>query len=161
MFFKKKNKECKIKLLICDIDGTMTDGKMYYTKNGKLFKVFSTKDAQGFEIAHKNNIEIMLLTSDDDRGISVKRAKDLDLKIKTGIKYKWGFIEKEILTKYDLEEIAYIGDDMNDYTCLQKIPLKACPKDANFIIKKIKGIIKLKRNGGDGCVREFIDKYLI
>jgi YrbI family 3-deoxy-D-manno-octulosonate 8-phosphate phosphatase len=155
----KKN---KIKFLALDIDGVLTDGGMYYTEAGDEFKKFNTKDGMGIKLVKQAGIEVCFISSGKNSTIIKNRAKLL------GVKYVYvGLDEKlDVLNKWckelkiSLAQVAYIGDDVNDLQIISAVGLSACPADA---VDKIKAIakIKLKRNGGDACVREFIDKYLL
>lgn len=156
-----------IKLFISDIDGTLTDGTVWYSKKGEELKQFSHKDGRGFHLLHELNIQCALITS-ESKGINKARFKKFH-KLGTvqdfadGV-YGKGKVEriKKLCNKYNIapEEIAFIGDDTNDYEALEYVGMKACPNDANYKIKGIENIFICKNNGGGGAVREFID-YLI
>jgi len=155
-------KKVDIKLLICDVDGTLTDGKMNYSKEGKMFKSFNTHDANGLNIIkEKYGIQTIFLTGDNDNGITCKRAEDLGISAFYDIHNKWKFLKKHILDQFKSKNIAYIGDDVNDLKCMQNVGIAACPNNAVLEVRKNKKVINLKKNGGEGCVREFIDKYII
>lgn len=157
----------KIKLLFCDIDGTLTNGMVYNISNGLKAKAFSVKDGRGFKILkEKSNIKIFFLTSEKDKA-STLRVKKL-LKLRTidgffieGEKTKFQIMQ-EICNKHKclFYDVAYIGDDTNDYDCLANSAIPACPADAHREIKSIQGIRILEKPGGNGAVREFID-YLL
>ena len=155
----KKN----IKIFLSDIDGTLTDGGMYYSADGESFKKFHTHDGKGFELLRNNNIKTGLITTEINE-INVKRFDKLKLdflvqgvesngKLKTAI---------EICSKegVSINEVAYIGDDVNCLELLQSVGLAACPNNSQAIIKNIPGIILLDKNGGDGAVREFANYIL-
>lgn len=167
--------QSKIKLFISDIDGTLTDGTVYYSERGEELKQFSHRDGRGFHLLHHEyNIVCVLITSESG-GINATRAEkfkrlgmvreyyDGDFRFEDGNK---PISKKDILIylckKYNLlsNEIAFIGDDTNDLEALNFVGYKACPVDANYLIKKIKGIKIMKNKGGHGAVREWID-YLI
>lgn len=156
----------KIKLFACDIDGTLTNGYIYQLEDGQEMKKFSCKDGAGFYILKEffPYIKIAFLTS-EKAGINLKRFEKLnrlgiidDFVDNVYLKSKYNTI-KDLCNKYKitLNEVAYIGDDLNDFDILFKLKYKACPSDANKIIKKIKGIKIMKNKGGDGAVREYID----
>ena len=120
----------KIKLLAMDVDGTLTDGRIYIGPEGEVMKAFDVKDGYGIVQFKKNG------------GIPV---------IITGRQSK-------IVDQYGLtsEEVAYIGDDLNDLECLNYAGLSACPADAVQSVKeKVDYICRCV--GGNGAVREFID----
>ena len=151
----------KIKLLVMDVDGTLTDGHIYFSENGEVMKAFHVQD--GYAIAHKLPVyDVMpIIITGKSSEIVRKRAAELKIKeVHQGISDKLSKL-KEIITKYDVspEEIAYIGDDENDLECMQFCGLTACPADALPIVCKSVDYV-CSRNGGRGAVREFIDKIL-
>lgn len=163
-------KKKKVKLFISDIDGTLTDGTAYYSINGEELKRFSMRDGAGFHILHTYypHVKVAWITSESG-GINKKRWEKL---FELGTVHDFadnvygnGKVEKikMLCEKYKIEssEVAYIGDDTNDIEALQYVGYKACPADAHYLIAGIvEGIIKMKNEGGQGAVREFID-YLI
>lgn len=160
MKFKKNSSLNGIKLLICDVDGTLTDGGMYYSKNGEEMKKFNTKDAFGIEILEKIGISTILLTRENSL-IVKQRAKKIKIKkLISGCENKISAVEK-LTQRYGIKfnQIAYIGDDLNDYNVMKNVGFSACPSDANYQIKKISKYV-CDSKGGDGAVREFIDYIL-
>jgi len=161
-FIKTKRK--KIKLFLSDIDGTLTDGSIYYSEKGEELKQFSHKDGRGFHLLHKLGIKCVLITSESE-GINKARFEKFNrlgtVKDYIDNVYGKGKLNKviNICKKYNInsDEIAYIGDDTNDNAALVLAGYKACPADANYLVKKIKGIKVMKAKGGQGAVREFID----
>ncbi|HEC1750212.1 TPA: HAD-IIIA family hydrolase [Campylobacter lari] len=157
--FSKKN----IKLLILDVDGVMTDGGMYYSSTNSQYKKFNTKDGLAIrKIKEDTNINIAFLSSGENLEIIQDRAKTLNVQmVYVGNSKKELILEKWIKELgITFEEVAYIGDDINDFNAMKLCGLKVCPQDAVDEIKNISDII-LQNNGGQGCVREFIDKFLI
>lgn len=153
----------KVKLFISDIDGTLTDGGMYYGCNGEELKKFNTRDGMGFQLLKENNISTALITSENTK-INVERANKLKIDYLIQNKANLGklqAIEKLVKDlKISLSEIAYIGDDINCLDALKAVGLPACPQDASKRIKSISNIRIMSKNGGDGCVREFIEFVL-
>ncbi len=151
----------KIKLLILDVDGVMTDGGMYFTENGDQFKKYNTKDGMGIIHLTKKDFQIGIISS-GFKGEAVKQRAELlgiqNFYLGRGKKID---VLQEWCTKMNitLEEVAMIGDDINDFEVMNSIGLSACPKNAISKIKNISDII-LGANGGEGCVREFINEYL-
>ena len=144
-----------------DIDGTLTDGKIYIGKNGEIFKAFNIKDGYGINnMLKKNNIIPVIITGRDSKIVS-KRCKEIGIShIYQGVCEKREKLD-EILRKFQVsyEEVAYIGDDINDLSCIQLCGITACPNDAIDEVKKIVTYV-CKNKGGDGAVREFIDILL-
>ena len=155
-----KDKACKIKLVVTDIDGVWTDAKMYYTSEGEHMKAFSTYDGIATYLLRQAGISTAIITGENSAPVAA-RAKKLELEdVFLGIKDKLEVFDK-LLNKYGLqaEEVAYIGDDVNDYTVMQVAGLTASPSSTPaFHI--LKPDILLDRAGGDGAFREFADIIL-
>ena len=151
----------KIKLFLSDVDGVLTDAGMYYTENGDEFKKFCTYDGMGFQLLQKTGVKVGILTT-EDRELNRRRAKKLGLDFDFhGAKDKLQIVKdlciKENIT---LDEVAYIGDDVNCFSLLSHVGIAACPNNAVDKIKAIPNIIQLNKNGGDGVVREFVELIL-
>ena len=157
---KTQSKQKKIKLFLSDVDGTLTDAGMYYGKNGEEFKKFNTHDGKGFELLRKSRIKTGIITSENTK-IVKNRAKKLKVDyLYQGLEHKGKLsIVKDICKKENisLDEVAYIGDDINCKELLENVGISACPNNALNDIKNISNIIQLSKNGGDGSVREFVD----
>ena len=155
--------DTNIKLFLSDVDGTLTDAGMYYTESGEEFKKFNTHDGKGFELLRVAGIKTGVITSENTK-IVHNRAKKLQVDyLYQGIEHKGKLeITKEICEKegISLDEVAYIGDDINCKELLSAVGVSACPKNALLEIKNIPNIIELSLSGGEGAVREFIDMIL-
>ena len=152
-----------IKLFLCDVDGTLTDGGMYYSENGDELKKFNTRDGMGFQLLREVGIKTGIITSEDTKMVE-NRAKKLNVDFLYQGKRDGGKLAaaKEICARLGitLDEVAYIGDDVNCMELLKAVGVKACPADACEEAKAIVGIHVMKRQGGEGCVREFIDTLM-
>jgi len=161
MTSKKLSDRCeKIKILISDVDGVLTDGGMYYSEKGEEFKKFNTKDGMAVELLQKNKIPVIFMTKEKSK-IVLQRAKKIKIeKLYIGITDKGGKL-REICKKFkvNLEEIAYIGDDINDLEIMKKVGFSASPNNAMSEIKKKSDYI-CKLNGGEGVLREFAELIL-
>lgn len=150
----------QIKLFLCDVDGTLTDGGMYYSENGDELKKFNTRDGMGFQLLREAGITTGIITSEDTK-IVENRAKKLKIDFLRQSKHDGGKVAAalEICNELGitLDEVAYIGDDLNCYNLLSSVGTAACPVDACDKIKKIPFIHIMKKKGGEGCVREFIN----
>lgn len=149
-----------IKLFITDIDGVWTDGGMYYDETGNEWKKFNTSDSAGVLFLRSQNIHVAIITG-ENTSIVKRRAKKLKIEdCYLGITDKVKVAE-ELMNKYKLgwHEVAYIGDDINDIKLLKKVGLSACPNTAPDYIKYIVHWT-LKKNGGEGVFREFVETYL-
>ena len=156
------NKAKRIKLIATDIDGVWTDSKMYYTEAGLYMKAFSTYDGLGASLALKNNFIITMITSEYEHlDILYKRAKKLKIKeIYTNEHDKLNRL-KYVMKKYNLtsENIAYIGDDLNDLEALQFAGFSASPSNAPILNYYEPDFITCKV-GGQGAFRELVDLIL-
>ncbi len=149
-----------IKLLILDVDGVLTDGSLFYSKDGEHIKKFNVRDGQGIKLAQSYNIEIALVSA-RNCSIVLNRFGELGVKHIYQHCYDKGKKIKELSgeLKINLSEIAYIGDDILDVPPLEIVGLPICPKDAHpSALSKAKLITETK--GGYGCVREVIDLIL-
>ena len=157
-----------IKFLVMDVDGTLTDGKIYMGNDGEIFKAFDVKDGCGIkDILPKYGIIPVIITARESRMLE-KRCAELEIReVHQGIRKKLDKL-KEILriysgkdkTEYGLKDCAYIGDDILDLQCME--PIKAaggksgCPGDAvREVVNKVDYVTESK--GGAGAVREFIE----
>ena len=147
----------KIKMLIMDVDGTLTDGHIYTGPDGEAMKVFSCKDGLGIkELLPQLGITPVIITGRDSI-ITANRAKELRItELYQGVADKLPLL-REIAARYGLEpeEIAYIGDDLNDWECLKYCGVTGCPQDAEDAIKEIVSFVA-PRDGGKGAVHDFI-----
>lgn len=147
----------KVKIVVMDVDGTLTDGKIYIGSEGEIMKAFNVKDGYGITKLNSLGIVPSIITGRKSDILTI-RAKEL--KIREVYQGEDNKIEKlkELAIKYDCDfsEIAYIGDDENDIECMKCCGIKACPYDAVESVRKIVDFICTK-NGGEGAVREFID----
>ena len=149
-----------IKLFITDIDGVWTDGVMYYTNKENEFKKFNTRDSIGVNFLKSLDIPTVIITS-ENTNIVKRRA------IKLGISdYFLGSKNKleaclVICKKYNItmNNIAFIGDEINDLELIKKVGLSACPYDAASYIKDEVDWV-LDKKGGEGVYREFVIKFL-
>lgn len=158
------NKPSKIiKLFATDVDGVLTDAGMYYDNNGNELKRFNTHDGMAFKILKEKGIITAMITS-EKTNIVKRRANKLQVDyLFQGVKgrEKLEVLEKICIEKnMSLSEVAYIGDDINDYNVLSSVGFPACPNNAITKIKNIEGIKHLSKSGGDGAVREFVDLLL-
>lgn len=153
----------KIKILLSDVDGTLTDAGMYYSENGDELKKFNTRDGKGFEMLKKRGVKVGIITSENTRLVE-KRARKLKVDfLYQGLQHSEKLIAvKDICVqeKVSLKEVAYIGDDINDLELLSQVGHPACPNNAVVSIKKIPNINIMNTDGGNGAVREFIDTII-
>lgn len=150
----------EIKMFLTDCDGCLTDGGMYYSEKGDELKKFNTRDGMAFKMLREKGIVTGILTS-EDVNLNRRRAEKLKLDIlEAGCSDKVSTIkricsERNIL----LENVAYVGDDINDLEVLKIVGFGCCPSDAISIVKKHAKYIA-KTEGGKGVIREIVDNFI-
>ena len=158
-----RGEPAKIKLFASDIDGTLTDGGMYYSQRGEDLKKFNTRDGMAFELLKRNGIKTALVTSENSK-INEERASKLGIDFIVQGKKSSGKLEAVLgvcdQLGLDISEVAYIGDDINCLELLSEVGISACPSDASQKVKNLKDIIVMSSAGGEGAVREFMEIIL-
>lgn len=156
------NKLKKIKLLILDVDGVLSDGGMYYTESGDYIKKYNAKDGMGIMRLQDKGIEVGIISHSFTGNMVLNRAQTLKIqRVYVGKESKL-----EILAAWcsemniGMEEVAMIGDDINDLGIFESVGMRFCPSDAVQVVKHSADIV-LSKKGGEGCVRELIDNYLL
>lgn len=146
----------KIKLIIYDFDGVMTDNKVYIDQNGNEMVQVNRADGLGVAEIKKMEIEQIIMSTETNPVVSARAIK-LDIPCLQGLDNK-----KDALLDYskkndiDLRKVAFVGNDINDKDAMAIVGFTFCPADAHEIIKEISDQV-FKRNGGDGVVRELLD----
>jgi len=162
--FQVEKEKPNIKLFITDIDGTLTDGGMYYSENGDELKKFNTRDGMGIQMLRESGIKTAIITS-EDRKLNQRRSKKLKVDFLRQGKASGGkvAVAEEIAKELGItmKEIAYIGDDVNCIELLSAVGIAACPADACDKVKNIPGVNVMTKKGGEGCVREFCELLII
>lgn len=151
----------KIKYLFTDVDGVLTDGGVYYSAVGEELKKFNLRDGMGAERLRKlTPIQIGIITGENSE-IVQRRAEKLKIEIVfLGIKDKLKVLNEFLEEKQiHWNQIAYIGDDMNDFEVMKLVGISACPSDSAEEIMEISKYRCIKK-GGEGAFREFCE-YLI
>ncbi len=153
-----KDKIAKIKFLFTDVDGVLTDAGVYYSASGEALKKFSLRDGMGAERLRKlTEVQIGIITGEQSE-IVKRRAEKLNIQeLHLGIKDKLSLLKERIkLLGISMEEVAYIGDDMNDLEVIEHAGLTAAPEDAvEEIISRVHYTCRAK--GGQGAFREFCE----
>jgi len=157
-----KSKLEKIKLLVIDVDGVMTDGGMYVSEAGDEFKKFNTKDGMGIIHLTKNDFQVAIISSGFKGEAVQQRADRLGIQHCSVSRIPKMETLKSICQnlKIELSNVAIIGDDINDLEVIKAVGFSACPADAVNVVKSNVDVI-LNKKGGEGCVRELIDNYIL
>ncbi|GBE03803.1 3-deoxy-D-manno-octulosonate 8-phosphate phosphatase KdsC [bacterium BMS3Abin09] len=155
-----KDKASKIKLLLLDVDGVMTDGSIILDNNGNELKRFHVRDGHGIRMLQKVGITVGIITGRKSKVVEV-RAKELGIKEVHQKIFKKSAVYEKLLKKYKCkdENVAFMGDDIVDQELLKRAGLSAAPCDAEEVAKKFADMVT-KRGGGRGAVREFTDLIL-
>ena len=149
------------KYLVMDVDGTLTDGKIYMGSQGEVCKAFHVKDGYGIHnlLIPAGIIPVIITGRSSD--IVINRSREIGItEVYQGVSDK---VEAMKSVVSDLSMVAYIGDDMNDYSCMEAVKnaggFVGCPQDAVETVKKISDYVS-EHKGGEGAVRDFIEWLL-
>ncbi|WP_431110095.1 KdsC family phosphatase [Winogradskyella poriferorum] len=148
------------KLVLTDIDGVWTDGGMYYDQTGNEWKKFHTYDSAGVLFCKKQNIPVGIITGEKTE-IVKRRAEKLKVEyLYQGVSDKLTVV-KSICKELNiaLDDVAYIGDDLNDIEVLKHVGITAAPSSAPEYIKELVDFVTSKK-GGEGAFREFVEKLI-
>lgn len=150
----------KITAFVFDVDGVLTDGSLLITEKGELLRTMNIKDGYAIKTAIQQGYKVAIITSGKSDGV-IKRLKDLGVTdIYSNVSDKKEALE-EFISTYEIpkEKILYMADDMPDLECMKMVGLPASPHDAIPEITKISNYIS-SFDGGQGCVRDVIEKVL-
>jgi 3-deoxy-D-manno-octulosonate 8-phosphate phosphatase (KDO 8-P phosphatase) len=155
-------KSKSIKLVVLDVDGVFTDGGLYYSSDGEDAKKFNVKDGMAIKKAADKGLEFGIISASSKAEVVKIRAEILGIQnVYVGTTPKLEILESWLYQKgIGFENVAYIGDDINDVPILEKVGLAAAPRDAVLQARQAAHIVT-KRGGGEGCIRELVEGYLI
>jgi len=148
------------KLVITDIDGVWTDGGMLYDQTGNELKKFNTSDSAGVIFLNALNIPLAIITGEDTK-IVARRAEKLNIKLLyQGVSNKVE-VARSICNEFNiqLEDCAYIGDDLGDINLLKMVGISCAPANAPSYVKSVVDFVTLK-SGGEGAFREFVERLI-
>lgn len=150
----------KIRLFATDVDGVLTDGGMYWSDSGDQIRKFNAWDGLGLGLLQNAGIVVAFITMDQTSLVSLRAARLGISEIHQGVKDKLSAL-KALSLKYDLgfEEIAYMGDDVNDVPALQAVGFSATPANGREQVRRTVQYV-CNANGGEGAVREVADMIL-
>jgi len=157
---KNESRSQRIKLIVLDVDGVLTNGQIIFGRDGELMKEFHAQDGMGITLAHKVGIRTAIITGRESQMVTLRSQE-----LKIGDVYQ-GAMSKtqalgELMDKYKLtrEEVAYIGDDLNDLPAMSKVGLACAVANAVFEVKNHAHLVT-QQTGGNGAVREVIEFIL-
>ena len=150
----------RVKVLVLDVDGTFTDGGMYYGADGEALKKFNTRDAHGLQLLRQQGIGVCVVSSEKSPAVAARMRKLRIDEYYPGVEDKF-LLLKELAKRWDvaLQNMAYIGDDLSDLECLANAGLACCPADAAPQVLQ-KAHYRCLHAGGEGAVREVCDFIL-
>jgi len=149
-----------IKLVLTDIDGVWTDGGMYYDQMGNELKKFNTSDSAGVIFLRLLEIEMGIITGENTQIVQHRADKLKISRLYMGVMNKLTVVEKLCAElQISLQEVAYIGDDLNDAMLLKAVGFSAIPANAPAYMEKY-AQIRLNKSGGNGAFREFVELLL-
>ena len=142
----------RVRLAVFDFDGVFTDNRVWVNERGEEMLAFSRSDGLGLRRLDEVGVAY-LIVSMEQNPIVTARAHKLNAECLTGVQDKLAVVRERA---EDLEQVAYVGNDINDTECLRAVGLPVVPADAWPEVAEL-AVWRLTRNGGDGCVREFCD----
>lgn len=147
----------KVRLIVFDVDGVLTDGRLYYGPEGEAFKAFNAKDGLGIRRLIMSGLQVGFITGRESVFVS-KRAEDLGIQHVYQNKMDKKPVFLELCQKLSLtpSQVAYMGDDFIDMPVLEEVAIRACPADAMPCVKEVCNFIA-RNNGGCGAARELCD----
>jgi YrbI family 3-deoxy-D-manno-octulosonate 8-phosphate phosphatase len=150
----------KVRLLCVDVDGVLTDAGMYYGPDGEVLKKFNTRDGMGLARVREAGVAVAIISGEDSAIVHARAAKLKIDDVFCGASNKRVAID-ELCTRHglDLDEVAFIGDDLNDLPALECVGLACAVSDAAEPVQAIAHYVT-RRRGGDGAVRE-VCEFLI
>ena len=150
----------QVRLLVCDVDGVLTDGGLHYDENGRVVKRFDVRDGLAIRMLQRAGIEVAFLSGGRSGAIE-QRARHLDIRhCLVGVGDKLAALQ-DLLDQLDLgpEHTAFIGDDLNDLTVRPAVGLLVSPANGARGLRRQADLV-LRRKGGDGAVRELAELLL-
>lgn len=147
----------RIKLLLLDVDGVLTDGRLFFNNQGDEYKAFNTLDGQGIKILQKSGVKVGIITGRTSELVA-RRARDLGISILVqGREDKWDALQEILQTHpYALDEIAFMGDDWPDLAVMTRVGLALCVANAHSSVAE-RAHWQSSQRGGEGAVRAACD----
>lgn len=149
-----------ISCFVFDVDGVLTNGEVIVMPEGILVRKMNIKDGYAMQLAIKKGFPVWVISGGNSQEVEERLQKLGITEVHMRVKDKKSLLQElSILNNIPLDQILFMGDDMPDYEAMSMVGVAACPKDAASDIKSISTYIALA-NGGEGCVREVIEKVL-
>ena len=150
-----------VRLLVLDVDGVMTDNRLYFSNSGEELKAFNTVDGLGLKLLQNSGVEVAIITGRDSR-IVAQRAANLGIRHVFQGRDDKKVVLDELLASLGLDysAVAYAGDDLPDLPCIRHAQLGIAVANAHDLVKSAADAVTL-RQGGDGAVREICEWILL
>ena len=150
----------KIKLILLDVDGVLTDGRLYYGNNGEELKAFDIQDGLGIKLLQKGGIDVGIITGRTSK-LLTRRTEELDIELLVQGREDKLTALNEILEDraINLKEIAFVGDDLPDLAVIRRVGMGITPANGNHIVAS-QALWQTKKGGGQGAVREVAELIL-
>lgn len=158
-----KEKVQQIKLVLTDVDGVLTDGGLYFSESGDQFKKFHVHDGVGFLLLNQAGLKTGIITSENLQLVKLRAQRIHPDHLYMGVGFEEKLTTAEAICQLEnisLNQVAYIGDDVNCIHLLSKVGFAACPADAVEAVRSLPGIFILQKAGGHGAFREFSEIIL-
>lgn len=150
----------RIRLVALDVDGVLTDGKIFILPEGQALRGFNIKDGYAIQLAVRKGLDLAIISGSGDDAVFSRFSKLGVRHIFLGVKDKKSTLNALLnSTDIAISDVLFMGDDLPDLSVMQSVGLAACPADASTEIKKIAHYIS-PLNGGNGCVRDVLEKIL-
>ena len=147
----------RVRLLCVDVDGVLTDAGMYYGPDGEVLKKFNTRDGMGLARVRQVGVAVAIISGEDSAIVHARAAKLKIDNVFSGVSDKLEVVQGLCTrSQYVLDEVAYIGDDLNDLAAMQCVGLACAVADAAEPVKSAAHYVT-QRRGGDGAVRELCE----
>ncbi|MGB0979907.1 MAG: KdsC family phosphatase [Croceimicrobium sp.] len=164
VLFKKRIDQApkKVKMLVMDCDGVLTKGEMIVSTDGEHTKIFNVKDGMGIKRAQESDIIVGIISHGHSTGVVEARAKQLGIElVYVGKEPKIEILEKWLKAEnLGFDEVAYIGDDVNDIPVLEAVGAAFAPADAVEEVLLHPDVKVLNKKGGEGCIRQLVEEHL-
>ncbi len=155
-----KQKLTRIKTLLFDVDGVLTNGQVFLMENGEFVRNMNSKDGYALQLAVKKGYRVAIITGGNSqvlkKALHALGIADVFLSQHDKLQCYKDYINEHSLNE---EEILYMGDDLPDYEVMQRVGIASCPNNSAHEIKEISIYIS-NRNGGDGCARDIIEQVM-
>lgn len=150
----------RVRLFATDVDGVLTDAGMYYSESGDELKKFNTRDGMGIKLLQRAGLITALITMEETKLVTRRGEKLAIPEVHQGARDKLAVL-RDLVARHGLtlQEVAYMGDDMNDLEALQAVGFSAAPADAMPPVLEVVDYV-CRKSGGEGAVREVVDLIL-